>query len=108
MVEFYANNANDPGDYLIGEQFDLKATHDGLRRMDDPASDGARRLLVAPRRATPTSTTPRASATTSSTCSRRARGAKTINGVSYNSPTCNGSTVTGIGRDAAARSGTAR
>ena len=29
-------------------------------------------------------------------------GAKTINGVSYNSPTCNGSSVTGIGRDAAA------
>ena len=24
MVEFYANNANDPGDYLIGEEFDLK------------------------------------------------------------------------------------
>ena len=30
-------------------------------------------------------------------------GAKTLNGVSYNSPTCNGSTVTGIGRDAAAK-----
>ncbi len=28
-------------------------------------------------------------------------GAKTINGVSYNSPTCNGSTVTGVGRDVA-------
>ena len=30
-------------------------------------------------------------------------GAKTINGVTYNSPTCNGSTVTGIGRDKAAK-----
>ena len=40
MVEFYANNANDPGDYLIGEQFDLKK-HVGLRRMDNPASDGS-------------------------------------------------------------------
>jgi Zn-dependent metalloprotease len=30
-------------------------------------------------------------------------GAKTINGVAHNSPTCNGSTVTGVGRDAAAR-----
>ena len=28
-------------------------------------------------------------------------GAKTINGTAHNSPTCNGSTVTGIGRDAA-------
>jgi Zn-dependent metalloprotease len=30
-------------------------------------------------------------------------GAKTLNGVSYDSPTCNGSTVTGIGHDAAAK-----
>jgi hypothetical protein len=30
-------------------------------------------------------------------------GPKTINGVSYNSPTCNASTVTGIGRDAATK-----
>ena len=30
-------------------------------------------------------------------------GAKTINGVAHNRPTCNGSTVTGIGRDAAAK-----
>jgi Zn-dependent metalloprotease len=29
-------------------------------------------------------------------------GAKMLNGVSYNSPTCNGSTVAGIGHDAAA------
>ncbi len=29
MVEFFANNANDPGDYLIGEEFDL-AHHAGL------------------------------------------------------------------------------
>ena len=29
-------------------------------------------------------------------------GAKTINGIAYNSPTCNGSTITGIGRDQAA------
>ncbi len=30
-------------------------------------------------------------------------GARTVNGVSYNSPTCNGSTVSAIGRDAAAK-----
>ncbi len=29
-------------------------------------------------------------------------GAKTVNGVAYNSPTSNGSTLTGIGRDKAA------
>ena len=42
MVEFYANNPNDPGDYYIGEQFDL-THHSGFRRMDDPASDGVSR-----------------------------------------------------------------
>ena len=26
MVEFYAANANDPGAYLIGEEFDLRTT----------------------------------------------------------------------------------
>ena len=40
LVEFYANNANDPGDYLIGEEFDL-ANHAGFRRMDRPSSDGS-------------------------------------------------------------------
>ena len=29
-------------------------------------------------------------------------GAKTINGIAYNSPTCNGTTITGIGRAQAA------
>ena len=38
-VEFYAGNGNDPGDYLIGEEFDLKK-HRGFRRMDNPSSDG--------------------------------------------------------------------
>ena len=40
MVEFYAANANDPGDYLIGEEFDL-ANHAGFRRMDNPIADGS-------------------------------------------------------------------
>ena len=39
MVEFYAANADDPADYLIGEQFDL-GNHAGFRRMDQPSSDG--------------------------------------------------------------------
>jgi Zn-dependent metalloprotease len=37
MVEYYASNANDPGDYLIGEE--LAATP--LRNMINPSSDGA-------------------------------------------------------------------
>ncbi|HEU4811981.1 MAG TPA: M4 family metallopeptidase [Nocardioides sp.] len=102
MVEFYAANANDPGDYLIGEEFDLKS-HAGFRRMDKPSSDGASydcwSALVG-----------QDDVHYSSGVGNHffyllaeGSGAKTINGVAHNSPTCNGSTVTGIGRDAAAK-----
>ncbi|KQW53446.1 peptidase [Nocardioides sp. Root1257] len=102
MVEFFANNAKDPGDYLIGEQFDLKK-HLGLRRMDNPASDGSSLNCWS-------STAGNADVHYSSGIGNHffyllaeGSGAKTINGVSYNSPTCNGSTVSGIGRDDAAK-----
>ncbi|WP_343050506.1 M4 family metallopeptidase [Nocardioides ungokensis] len=101
MVEFFANNASDPGDYLIGEQFDLKK-HLGFRRMDNPASDGSSLNCWS-------ATAGSADVHYSSGIGNHffyllseGSGAKTLNGVSYNSPTCNGSTVTGIGRDAAA------
>ncbi|HEU5035893.1 MAG TPA: M4 family metallopeptidase [Nocardioides sp.] len=101
MVEFFANNANDPGDYLIGEEFDLK-NHLGFRRMDNPASDGSSLNCWS-------ATAGNADVHYSSGIGNHffyllseGSGAKTLNGVSYNSPTCNGSTVTGIGRDAAA------
>jgi Zn-dependent metalloprotease len=101
MVEFFADNANDPGDYLIGEEFDYKH-HLGFRRMDNPASDGSSANCW-------TTGTKNLDVHYSSGVGNHffyllseGSGAKTLNGVSYNSPTCNGSTVTGIGRDAAA------
>ena len=100
MVEFYATNANDPGDYLIGEEFDLKK-HVGLRRMDNPASDGSSLNCWS-------SNAKNVDVHYSSGIGNHffyllaeGSGAKTINGVAHNSPTCNGSTVTGIGRAAA-------
>lgn len=39
-VEFYAANANDPGDYLIGEKL-YKSGTKALRSMINPSSDGA-------------------------------------------------------------------
>ncbi|WP_345779223.1 M4 family metallopeptidase, partial [Lysobacter sp. CFH 32150] len=39
LVEFYANNANDPGDYKIGEEIYVNGTS-ALRYMYDPNSDG--------------------------------------------------------------------
>ena len=101
MVEFYAANASDPGDYLIGEKFDLKK-HVGFRRMDKPSSDGSSYDCWS-------ATAGSADVHYSSGIGNHffyllseGSGAKTLNGVSYNSPTCNGSSVTGIGRDAAA------
>ncbi|CAN5243036.1 M4 family metallopeptidase [soil metagenome] len=102
MVEFYAANASDPGDYYIGEQFDL-ATGEGLRRMDDPSLDGDSLSCY-------TSDAGDVDVHYSSGIGNHffyllaeGSGAKTIGGRSHNSPTCDGSTVTGIGRDAAAK-----
>ena len=99
MVEFYADNANDPGDYLIGEEFDLKK-HQGLRRMDNPSSDGSSLNCWS-------SNAKNVDVHYSSGIGNHffyllaeGSGAKTIGGVAHSSPTCNGSTVTGIGRDA--------
>jgi len=101
MVEFHAANSNDPGDYLIGEEFDLK-NHAGLRRMDNPASDGDSVNCWS-------SGVGNLDVHYSSGVGNHffyllaeGSGAKTINGVAHNSPTCNGSTVAGIGRTAAA------
>ncbi len=100
MVEFYANNANDPGDYLIGEEFDLKK-HLGFRRMDNPSSDGSSFNCYTP-------TAGSADVHYSSGIGNHffyllaeGSGAKTIGGVAHSSTTCNGSTVAGIGRTAA-------
>ncbi|GAA2148381.1 griselysin [Humibacillus xanthopallidus] len=95
MVEFTAKTGDTP-DYLIGETFALKSTVKPLRYMDQPSKDGA-----------------------SANCWSKSvgnldvhyssgvgnhlfyllsegSGKKTINNVSYDSPTCNGSTVVGI------------
>jgi len=97
MVEWYAANPNDPGDYLIGEEFDLK-NHAGFRRMDKPSTDGNSADCWS-------SNVGNLDVHYSSGVGNHffyllseGSGAKTINGVSYNSPTCNGSTVTGIGQ----------
>ncbi len=103
-VEWYANNKEDVPDYVIGEE--IFRTYDPasnyIRRMDDPHMDGA-----------------------SADCwydgvgnlnvhyssgvgnhmyylLSEGSGAKTINGIKYNSPTCNGKSIKGIGHVKAA------
>jgi zinc metalloprotease ZmpA len=101
LVEFYAANGNDPGDYLIGEEFDIKS-HAGFRRMDKPSSDGASYDCWSTQ-------VGQADVHYSSGVGNHffyllaeGSGAKTIGGIAHSSATCNGSTVYGIGRDAAA------
>ncbi|MEU6555904.1 M4 family metallopeptidase [Streptomyces sp. NPDC046915] len=97
-VEFYANNASDPGDYLIGEEIDINGDGSPLRYMDKPSKDGGSADNWS-------SSVGNKDVHYSSGVANHffyllseGSGAKTINGVSYNSPTSNGSTVTGIGR----------
>ena len=101
-VEFYAGNANDAADYLIGEEFDLKQ-HVGFRRMDKPSSDGSSADCWS-------STVGQLDVHYSSGVANHffyllseGSGAKTIGGVAHNSPTCNGSKLTGIGQEVAAK-----
>ena len=102
MVEFTANTSGDPGDYLIGERFSLRTPAKPLRYMDQPSKDGASANCWS-------KTVGSLDVHYSSGVGNHAfyllsegSGAKTINGVSYNSPTCNGSTVAGLGHDSAA------
>jgi Zn-dependent metalloprotease len=97
-VEFYAANASDPGDYLIGEKININGDGTPLRYMDKPSKDGGSADSWS-------SSVGNLDVHYSSGVANHffyllseGSGAKTINGVSYNSPTSNGSTVTGIGR----------
>ncbi|WP_030457685.1 M4 family metallopeptidase [Kitasatospora sp. NRRL B-11411] len=103
MVEFYANLPKDNPDYLIGELIDINGNGTPLRYMDKPSKDGASADYWS-------STVGSKDVHYSSGVANHffyllaeGSGAKTINGVSYNSPTYSGSSVTGIGRDKAAQ-----
>jgi zinc metalloprotease ZmpA len=100
-VEFSTNNASDPGDYLIGEKIDINGDGSPLRYMDDPTKDGSSLGCW-------TADAGNVDVHYSSGIANHffymlseGSGAKNVNGVDYNSPTCDGSTVTGIGRDKA-------
>ncbi|MFJ8537663.1 M4 family metallopeptidase [Streptomyces sp. NPDC093591] len=100
LVEFHAANSSDPGDYLIGEKIVRSGfSRDALRYMDKPSKDGSSVDCWS-------TTTKDLDVHYSSGIGNHfayllaeGSGAKTVNGVSYNSPTCDGSSVSGIGRD---------
>ncbi len=94
-VEFYAANANDLGDYLIGERIFINKPGVALRYMYDPAKDGASKgcwysgigsLDVH-----------YSSGVANHLFYLLSEGSNPVNGQPI-SPTCDGSTVVGIGR----------
>ncbi|MGW2830381.1 M4 family metallopeptidase [Streptomyces sp. NPDC001286] len=96
-VEFYENLPADPGDYLVGEKIDINGDGTPLRHMDKPSKDGASRDSWS-------STLGGIDVHYSSGPANHffyllseGSGAKTVNGVSYDSPTYDGQPVTGIG-----------
>ncbi|MEV6028172.1 M4 family metallopeptidase [Streptomyces sp. NPDC052036] len=100
LVEWYANNSSDLGDYLIGEKIVRSGFgKSALRYMDQPSKDGNSADCWSSSVGNLDVHYSSGVANHFAYLLAEGSGAKTLNGVGYNSPTCNGSTVTGIGRD---------
>ncbi|WP_329207207.1 M4 family metallopeptidase [Streptomyces sp. NBC_00683] len=102
-VEFYSNTAEDPGDYFVGEKIDINGDGTPLRYMDKPSKDGASKDAWYSGIGSVDVHYSSGPANHWFYLLSEGSGAKTVNGVSYNSPTSDGLPVTGIGRDKAAQ-----
>ncbi|MFG3207427.1 M4 family metallopeptidase [Streptomyces sp. NPDC048192] len=100
-VEFYANNASDPGDYLIGEKININGDGTPLRYMDKPSKDGLSADSWYDGVGDLDVHYSSGVANHFFYLLSEGSGAKVINGVDYDSPTADGLPVTGIGRDKA-------
>ncbi|MFF8829987.1 M4 family metallopeptidase [Streptomyces sp. NPDC015131] len=101
-VEFQANNAQDKGDYLVGEKIDIRGNGTPLRYMDKPSKDGSSKDAWYSGIGNIDVHYSSGPANHWFYLLSEGSGAKTINDVSYDSPTSDGLPVTGIGRDKAA------
>ncbi|MER6425011.1 M4 family metallopeptidase [Streptomyces sp. NPDC001137] len=97
-VEFFANNASDKPDYLIGEKMGLAQKF--LRRLDHPSLDRLEGSIDYWAPEVYDAEVHAGSGVSSHAYYLLAEGSgqKTIGGVKYDSPTYDGSTVKGIGR----------
>ncbi|WP_121746904.1 M4 family metallopeptidase [Streptomyces sp. E2N166] len=100
LVEWHAGNSTDAGDYLIGE----KVVRDGfgrdaLRYMDRPSRDGGSADCWSTSVGDLDVHYSSGIANHFAYLLAEGSGTKTVGGVNYDSPTCDGSTVSGIGRD---------
>ncbi len=103
MVEFYANNASDTPDYMIGEEIFIanvsgSADQRALRYMYDPIKDNVSPNCYYPEIGTIDVHYSSGVANLFFYLLAEGSGAKTYSGVDHTPTTCNGSTLTGIGR----------
>ncbi|MFC7219032.1 M4 family metallopeptidase [Streptomyces polyrhachis] len=97
-VEFAANNSSDVGDYLVGEKIDINGNGTPLRYMDKPSKDGSSKDYWYSGIGSVDVHYSSGPANHWFYLASEGSGAKTVNGVSYNSPTSDGLPVTAIGR----------
>ncbi|WP_338146541.1 M4 family metallopeptidase [Streptomyces boncukensis] len=102
-AEFHADNAADPGDYLIGEKIDINGDGTPLRYMDKPSRDGESLDSWSPEAGDADVHYSSGIANHFFYLLSEGSGKKTIGDVTYDSPTADGSDVKGIGRDKAAQ-----
>ncbi|MBK3558962.1 M4 family metallopeptidase [Streptomyces sp. MBT56] len=100
-VEFFADNASDAGDYLIGEKIDINGDGTPLRYMDKPSKDGNSADFWDENLGNLDVHYSSGVANHFFYLLAEGSGKKTINGVEYDSATSDGSTLTGIGREKA-------
>ncbi|WP_446038290.1 M4 family metallopeptidase [Streptomyces sp. SID1121] len=97
-VEFYSNQPADPADYLVGEKIDINGNGTPLRYMDKPSKDGASKDAWYSGLGGIDVHYSSGPANHFFYLLSEGSGVKTINGVTYDSPTSDGLPVTGIGR----------
>ncbi|MFC9331575.1 M4 family metallopeptidase [Kitasatospora sp. NPDC057015] len=98
-VEFYANNAADPGDYLVNDRIDLNGDGTPDRYMDRPSRDGDSADYWRAGLGNLDVHYSSGPANHFFYLLSEGSGAKTVNGVNYDSPTIDGVAVPGIGRE---------
>ncbi|WP_406835950.1 M4 family metallopeptidase [Streptomyces sp. AHU1] len=101
-VEFHENLAADVPDYLVGEKIDIRGTGAPLRYMDKPSKDGSSRDYWDSSLGGIDVHYSSGPANHFFYLLSEGSGAKTVNGVSYDSPTHDGLPVTGVGIENAA------
>ncbi|MBD0690348.1 peptidase [Streptomyces sp. CBMA123] len=103
MVEWYANLPSNPPNYQIGELINLRGDGSPLRYMDQPSKDGSSADYWDANVGNLDVHYSSGVANHFFYLLSEGSGAKTVNGFSYNSPTADGSSLAGIGRDKAAQ-----